>query len=341
MKVLVMTAMYPTRENPAWGSFIRTEVESLIRAGITVDLLVFDGPNRKFNYAKGIVELRRRLRDKSVDLVHAYYGLVGMVARTQRKIPVVVTFEGDDLLGTVTPDGGKSRTSAVIAAAGRVLARNVNAAIVQSAEMAAKLSDARVVVIPHEVDFALFKPTDREQARTELGLAANKKYLLFAANPQIPVKRFPLAKAVAEYLAGQDPTIELIVACKETQRRLALYMSACDALIFPSYQEGSPNVVKQAMACNLPIVATDVGDVRQVVGGTKSCYVCKPSVTEFASCILDILQHRCRTDGRERIGHLKSDAVAAKVIGVYEQVLRSPEKPVLERQRSRFSLVRK
>jgi glycosyltransferase involved in cell wall biosynthesis len=149
-----------------------------------------------------------------------------------------------------------------------------------------------------------------------------KKYVLFAANPKVGVKRFSLAKAVAERLTAQDPSAELLVVSKETQQRLALYMSACDVLIFPSYQEGSPNIVKQAMACNLPIVSTDVGDVRQVVGTTKDCYVCNPSVPEFTARINEILVHRNRTDGREHIRHLESSSVAQKVIEVYEGVLR-------------------
>src|ERR1700737_3738531 len=191
--------------------------------------------------------------------------------------------------------------------------------------MANRLHKSNVRVIPHEVDFEVFHPTERQRARRVLGLDANKKYLLFAASPRVGVKRFPLAKAVGDHLAGQDPSVELLVICKETQERLALYMSACDALIFPSYQEGSPNIVKQAMACNLPIVSTDVGDVRQVIGTTKDCYVCNPSVPEFAGRISEILVHRKRTDGREHIRHLESSSVAQKVIEVYEEVLRKRE----------------
>jgi glycosyltransferase involved in cell wall biosynthesis len=139
------------------------------------------------------------------------------------------------------------------------------------------------------------------------------------------VKRFPLAKAVAEHLAEQDSAIELIVVSKEPQQRLALYMSACDALIFPSYQEGSPNIIKQAMACNLPIVSTDVGDARQVIGKTDGCYLCNPNVTEFAACVNRIFSNEKRTNGREHVRHLNSPAVAAKLIDVYRHVIRRRE----------------
>jgi teichuronic acid biosynthesis glycosyltransferase TuaC len=326
MRVLIMTAMYPTPDNPAFGSFVRTQAESLKRAGIGVEVLVLKGSNRKLIYPKGVLQLRNLLNWGSFDLVHAHYGFVGMVARTQRKVPVVVTYHGDDLLGTIVEGGKKARWSGLVAAAGRKLAQHIDAAIVQTSEMASKLTKSKVFVIPHEVEFEIFHPTERMQARIMLGLSADKKYLLFAANPQIPVKRFPLAKAVAEWLARRDPSIELLVVSRETQERLALYMSACDALVFPSYQEGSPNIVKQAMACNLPIVATDVGDVRQVIGKTKWCYVCNPTVTEFAARVSEILSPPRRTDGRDRIRHLDSSTVSERIIEVYERVLRNREK---------------
>jgi glycosyltransferase involved in cell wall biosynthesis len=245
-----------------------------------------------------------------------------MVARTQCKVPVVVTYHGDDLLGTVTEQGNKIWWSGLVVGSGKKLAQHVDAAIVQTPEMAGKLKKANVYVIPHEVDFETFKPANREAAREILGLKADKKYLLFAANPQIPVKRFPLAKAAADYLARRDPSIELLVVSKEPQERLALYMSACDVLVFPSYQEGSPNVVKQAMACNLPIVATDVGDVCQVIGKTRGCYVSEPGPVEFAARISEILSLRLRTTGREHIRHFDSAIVSERVIEVYENVLR-------------------
>jgi glycosyltransferase involved in cell wall biosynthesis len=322
MKVLIVTAIYPTADNPAFGSYVRTQAESLKAAGVDVETLVLKDRYRKLIYPKAILQLRQRLANSSVDLVHAHYGFVGMVARTQWKVPVVVTYHGSDILGWINSRGERERLGALIAGVGRLLARCVDAAIVQSDQMAAKLHGSNVYVIPHEVDLEVFRPTERQQARAMLGLEPFKKYLLFAANPKVGVKRFPLAAATAQCLATRDPSLELLVVSKETQQRLALYMSACDALIFPSYQEGSPNIVKQAMACNLPIVSTDVGDVRQIIGSTKYCYVCNPTVPEFTARIGEVLVHRTRTTGREHVRHLNSSSVAQKVIEVYQDVLR-------------------
>src|SRR5439155_24671360 len=101
MKVLVATSIYPTRENPSRGTFVRTQVEYLRRAGVEVELFHLQGPSRKLMYPKAVLELRRRLAASSIDLVHAHYSYVGIVSRTQWKVPVAVNYCGDVILGTI------------------------------------------------------------------------------------------------------------------------------------------------------------------------------------------------------------------------------------------------
>jgi teichuronic acid biosynthesis glycosyltransferase TuaC len=323
MRILLVTAMYPTVENPAFGSFVKTQVESLTNIGANIEVLVLSGRRRKLIYPRGVFQLRRRLRTEPFDVVHAHYSLVGMVARLQWRAPLVVTFHGDDLLGTIGPDGTHTRVSRIIAGAGRALCHFADGVIVQSKQMASHLKGlANIYIIPHEVDLDLFQPVDPSQARAELGLAVDKKYLLFAANPNIPVKNFPFAKAVFDRLRTEDASVELLVVHKETQKRLVLYMSACNALIFPSYQEGSPNVVKQAMACNLPIVASDAGDVREIVAPEDRCYVRPLEIESFAAAIRAILRRCERTDGRAHVAHLAGPLVARRVLQVYSDVVR-------------------
>ena len=324
MKVLVATSIYPTRENPSRGTFVRTQVEYLKRAGVEVELLLLRGPSRKLMYPKAVLELRRRLAAGSIDLVHAHYSYVGIVARTQWRVPVVVSYCGDDLLGTMNVRGKQTLFSRFAVFAGRVLSHQVDGVIVKSRGMADRLKRKKdVYVIPHEVDFELFRPMDREQARIALGLDLHKKYLLFAASPDIPVKRFPLARHVVDRLRQQNSQVELLVVHKEPQDRLPFFMNACDALLFTSYQEGSPNVVKQAMACNLPMVSTDVGDVREIIGQTDGCYISEPDVQDFTVRLADILRHNQRTQGRKQVQHLSGPAVAQRIIQVYEHVLRN------------------
>jgi teichuronic acid biosynthesis glycosyltransferase TuaC len=341
MKVLVATSIYPSSHNPSRGTFVRTQVEYLKRAGVEVELLILGERSRKLMYPKAALELRRRLAEGSIDLVHAHYSYVGMVARTQWKVPVVVSYCGDDLLGTLNAQGKQTLFGRLAVFAGQLLSHQADGVIVKSRGMASKLAKKDVYVIPHEIDLELFVPSGREQARKVLGLDLQKKYLLFAASPDIPVKRFPLAKAVADHMSAQDPAIELLIAHKEPQERLPLFMNACDALVFTSYQEGSPNVVKQAMACNLPIVSTEVGDVREIIGKTTGCYVAKPEVQEFAKHLSSILDRRERTNGRIEVQHLAGPEVAQRIIQVYEQVMRNRSRHAAQRTPGNLFMARK
>jgi teichuronic acid biosynthesis glycosyltransferase TuaC len=326
MRLLVATAMYPSAANPAYGAFVKAQVEALERAGVEIELMLLDGRWRKLNYPKAVVDLQKRLRtNRSIDLVHAHYSFVGAVARTQWRLPVVLSYHGDDLLGTVDARGRTRAFSKLVVAGGRILGELVDSVIVMSEAMAARLKRPDVHVIPQGVDFDVFRPIPLEEAREALGLSPTRNYVLFAADPGIPVKRFPLAAAAVEQLRRNDPSIELIVTHRETQPRLALHMNACDALVFPSFQEGSPTIVKQAMACNLPIVASDVGDVREVIGNTQGCRICQPTVEAFANGLERVLHRRDRTRGRDDIGHLDSRVLTDKLIRVYEETLKKRE----------------
>lgn len=323
MRVLVVTAMYPTPANPAYGSFIKTQVDTLAEMGLAMEVFVLEGSSRKWAYARSVPRLRRRVAKGDVDLLHANYVYAGLVARMQSRVPVVVTYNGSDLLGPVArTDGGHSRLGDLSVAASKVLARMVDASIVPSEEMAERIATGRNVhVLPHGMDMDVFAPTDRAAARATLGLDADTPYLLFAARPDNHVKNFPLARAATELLRSEYADVKLITVHDEPQARLALYMSACDALVFPSYQEGSPNVVKQAMACNLPIVASDVGDVRSLIGGTVGCHVCPLDAESFRDSLGEVLRERRRTDGRSAVRGLDRRVVAVKVAALYDEVL--------------------
>ena len=322
MKVLIVTAMYPTPENPAFGSFVRAQVECLRTAGVDVEVLVLGGRWRKLIYPKGVFQLWRRLLKRDIDLVHAHYSYVGFVGRCQWLRPLVITYHGSDLLGARDQSGALTRINSVTVPAGRVLARFADAVIVQSKQMAALVAKANAHIIPHEIDFETFQQTERNEARAILGLDLSKKYLLFAAKPENGVKNFALASAASAVLRREDPQVELLVVHKETQPRLALYMSAADALVFPSFSEGSPNVVKQAMACNLPIVATDVGDIREVISGTQLCAITDFTVESVAGELRSILAtNGGRSDGRKRVARFSCDVVGQQLIGLYGDVL--------------------
>jgi teichuronic acid biosynthesis glycosyltransferase TuaC len=181
MRVLVLTAIYPSPDRPALGTFVHTQVQSLRAAGFDVDVFVLNGRNRKLMYPLGVPRLRARLAERPVDLVHAHYSYAGAVAVTQRQLPVVLTYHGDDLLGTKNAHGRTLAWSRGVAAGGRLLSEIVDGVIVQTEQMARRLRRHDVHVLPHEVDLDTFRPVDRADARRRLGLSPTRRYVLFGA----------------------------------------------------------------------------------------------------------------------------------------------------------------
>src|SRR5438552_11919227 len=125
MRVLVATSIYPTSENPSRGTFVRTQVEYLKRAGVEVELFHLKGPSRKLMYPKAVLELRQRLRVSTIDLIHAHYSYVGIVARTQWRVPVVVSYCGDARLRAMNIRGKQTLFSRVAVFAGLLLRHQV------------------------------------------------------------------------------------------------------------------------------------------------------------------------------------------------------------------------
>ncbi len=329
MRVLTVTNMYPSESRPGWGAFVRSQVQSLIAAGIETDVEVIEGYRSKLEYARGAARVRARLRDGvrngDYDLVHAHYGLTGLVARMQGRAPLVVSFCGDDLYGHSDAQGRARPASLPLAHLHRRLAHVADGLIVKTKAMRELLpasERSRVAVIPNGVDFERFAPGDRAGARAALGLADDVAYVLFPYDTARPRKNFALVEAAIARAAGETGRrIEPLVVWEKPAEVVALAMQAADCLALASYWEGSPNVVKEAMAACLPVVTVDVGDTRDVVEGAAGCSVVARAPEPFAAGLIQALAHDGPTDGRERIAHLRADRVAAQVIDVYKAAL--------------------
>ncbi|MFH1228774.1 MAG: glycosyltransferase family 4 protein [Planctomycetota bacterium] len=326
MKVLVVTNMFPVPARPAFGIFIKEQAESLRRQGVEVDVLFIEGYRSKLNYIKAVWELRRRICQNNYDLVHAHYGLSGWVARMQCGLPVAVTFHGDDLLGTPVltmtqpPRVKYTLSSRVVAGLNKILARLVDAVIVQSAQMRYVSGNPKSMVIPCGIDFNLFQLIDKPAACRQLGLDARKKYILFAADPSVPRKNFPLAQQVFDIVKKYYPEVELLAVFNNPYEKIPLYMNACDILIFTSIVEGAGVVIKEAMACNLPVVSVDVGDVKEVISGADNCYLTTRNPEEMSQKVLGILNNGKRSNGRDRVEQFELSNIAARIISFYHKL---------------------
>lgn len=312
MRVLIVTNMYPTSEQPAFGTFVKDQVEDLRRAGADIDVLFVNGSKGRMNYLWGIFRFWRRLLRRRYDIVHAHYAISGFIARLQPFYPVVVTYHGGEVKDHVP------RWLWSLARRGpRMFDRVI---VVNRHEKEILNHHAKVRVIPCGVNLDKFRPIPLAEARQKLGLPMDKRLVLWAGQYWQPEKRFELVEASLEVLKRLCPEAELVLVSGQPHSVIPAYMSACDAFVFTSWSEGSPMVIKEAMACNLPIVSTDVGDVAEVIEGVQNCFVVEPTPEDVADKLFQVLESRQRTNGRDRIKHLSSDPVAQRILAVYNEL---------------------
>ena len=325
-RVLMVTGIYPTERKPHAGTFIKPIVDSLRADGHEVDI-IHPGPiPTPLRYLSAAANVFFKTLSGRYDIVHGHYGLWCLVARLQWRAAVVSAFLGDDLLGTFTPEGTYSKKSLLVVKISRWLCRVSDAATVKSEQMKKAAGRDDVLVIADGINFDLFHPIPRAEARAAIGWHPDRYYVLFANNPQIPVKNFALAQAAVQRLAERGITAELVVANGLPQTTVVEYMNASNVLILPSLAEGAPNVVKEAMACNIPVVATNVGDVAEVIGHTEGCTVCAHDADALAAGLEKAIHHSGPTTGRADIAHLKSSVLLGRVLELYDQAIAKKRK---------------
>jgi len=311
MRVLIVTNMYPSEALPSFGTFVHDQVVALRDAGVEVDVLSFNGRESKWKYLSAFPRYWRALRSKRYDLVHAHYILAGIVARAQLGHKVVLTHHGPEVLGQPAWQGPLCK----------VMTPLFDEVIHVTEQVRRRLRDDDGWVIPCGVDLDAFVPVDRDEARRALGLPLDKPLVLFAGDYWRPEKRFDLVEAAMERVRQDLPNAELVLLTKKPHDVVPAHMSACDALVLTSDLEGSPMVVKEAMACNLPIVSVEVGDVREVIGDTPGCAIVERDPASIAAGLVAVLRDPRRTDGRSRIDHLRHDRIARRVLAVYTHAI--------------------
>jgi glycosyltransferase involved in cell wall biosynthesis len=216
------------------------------------------------------------------------------------------------------------------------LALVVRSTITKSAEMHEMLPRAaqpRNAVVPNGVDRALFHEVAREDARRDLRWPFDELVVLFAARRCVLRKRFDVAEEACALLAARGLDVRLRVCEGRPQHEVATWMNASDVLLLPSLAEGSPNVVKEALACNLPVVASDVGDVQELLRGVQPSAVLPVDAgpAEYADALASILATApMRSNGRMQTAHLEADIVAERVEAIYEQLVEKRRELVAE-----------
>lgn len=311
MKVLIVcSGNAPNFNFRIHQAFIYEQIEAVKKYyGIDYDTYFINGKG-VLGYLSNLSQIKKKIVAYSPDIIHAHFGLSGLVSCFQRSVPIVITFHGSDAYISYV----------------RLLSK-----------MAARLSSSNIFVenkiksrinihsenniIPCGIDLEKFYPVDKQIARVKLNLEQEKKYILFSSRFDNDVKNYPLAATAIE---KSGANVELVELKNKVREEVNLLLNACDMLLLTSFSEGSPQITKEAMACNCPIVATDVGDIKEIIGDTEGCYITSFDPNDVAEKIKLAINFSCtkgRTNGRERIKHLDNKIIAKKIFEIYKSVL--------------------
>ena len=290
------------------SAFVQSQFDSLKQEGLDMFLFPVVGHGVS-GYLKNLLSLRRLIKKECPDVVHAHYsscGYLASLAALGLETKVVVS-----ILGSFPRKSNKLRFV-------RFCIDHVWDATIVKSERTRSQLDRDLPVIPNGVNLDRFTIIDQDKAREMVGFEKEKKYVIFVSDPARPEKQFGLAKEAVNQL--NDSSVQLVPVYNKTHDEVVYYMCAANVLLMTSSCEGSPNVIKEAMACNCPIVVTDVGDVQWVMDGMEGTAVSDSfNPNEIAGLLRKTLDFGERTQGREKIINLglTSSLVAQSIIRVY------------------------
>jgi glycosyltransferase involved in cell wall biosynthesis len=307
MKILIVASFNAGKFN----SFVTEQAEKLKNEGCEVDYFGIVGQGFTGYYSNRGAYIKK-IRECKPDIIHAHGGLSGLFAVLQSKIPVVITFHNGEIL---------SPSQNILSSIGATRAKFV----VYVAEHIRQLSYYKhnhYSFIPCGINLSDCNITPYEEARKALGFEQGKKYILFGGAFDNLRKNFPLLKEAVALLPNKDE-----VVCLEmkglSREECTLRMCACDLFALPTKSEGSPQALKEAMACNCPIVATDVADIKHLLGDVEGHYICQFDAKDVANQITKAFKFGKRTNGRQRVIDLglTNDLVAKKLVVIYRNIL--------------------
>jgi len=306
-----MKILFVCSGNQAGGitPVVKNQGESIKGAGHEVDYFTISGKGFG-GYLKNIPGLVSRIKKGNYEIIHAHYALSGMAATLATSRPVIVSLMGSEAYSPV-----------MLRILIRLLSRfRWSVTIVKTASMRDRLNLPWAEVIPNGVDTHVFREMDGSEYEKPHLMSA-KYPILFLSDPSRPEKNYSLAEEAVRKIGNKD--INLIPAFGIHRLEVPLWINSAAMLLLTSMHEGSPNSVKEAMACNIPVVATDVGDIRTLLEGVYGCYVAQTNIDEIAECIEKAVSFGSRTNGRDRILSLGLDSanVAKKLVDIYTTVV--------------------
>jgi len=308
MKILIVCSKNSGKIAP----FISDQVDALIKSGVICEYFTIESKGI-IGYLRHRKLLLTKIRKFQPDLIHAHYGLSGLLANTQRKIPVVTTYHGSDI--NLPKVYILSRMSMALSA--------YNIFVSKKNLQKANLKQG-FALIPCGVDTELFYPINKADARLKLGFDKTEKLVLFAGAFTNMVKNSELAQAAVALL----PNVKLLELKGYSRSEVALIMNAVDACLMTSNTEGSPQFIKEALACNCPVVSVDVGDVKEVIDNVNGCYIVERETKAIAEVLAKVFYSNAKIEGKKVIDTkgFEQTQVIKKLIEVYSICLAKTHK---------------
>jgi glycosyltransferase involved in cell wall biosynthesis len=274
-------------------------------------------------YRKLPDRLRELIREVQPDVVHTVYGgvMAGAVAKAVGDVPYVSSYVGNDLFGEGEVGLRRKLIARYAIACSIKAARRANEVIVVSRRMIDALPPDvdrnHVWVLPHGVDLERSVPLDRAECRAALGWSEERKHVLFPSARSRSEKRFWLAEAAVSEL-GEDVELHWLEDVRPSE--VPKHINASDVVLLTSTHEGSPNVLKETLACNVAVVSVDVGDVPARLAGIDGCYVAEATPADLAAKLRLSLQAG-RVKGREAVARLDINQTAERMRAIYESAI--------------------
>lgn len=303
-------------DNPLEMIFARKGLCELQRQGFEIFIFPFIKRHYPWDVFLELIRLRKFIKTHQVELVHAHFGsTTGLIASFSGK-KYVVTFRGSDINGDIASAPIFNRIRLFV---GRIVSMRASSVICVSKEIADKVfCPQKTTLLPSPTDLSLFKVFPRPEAKKILKLQLEKKYFGFSSSLGRKLKRLDLAEAAIRILQDTHPEAELLKFEKVPQEDLPLYLNACEGLLLTSELEGSPNIVREALACGVPVVSFDVGDVAQwLVEDSYSTLVKQGDVSALASGLRRILLEDVPHSRRVNLESVSEESYVRRLSNIY------------------------
>lgn len=289
------------------SSFVDEQIAALKCIG--VDIVTYRILKKGISgYLSSLLDFKSKIKAFSPQLIHAHYGLSGLFANLQRKVPVITTYHGCDI--------NKFALRFLSVFSILLSASNIFVSEKQSKKVLF-FAKKKFYILPCGINVSDFYPIDKSLARAQFKFDLLKKYILFSSSFSIPVKNVQLAKQSIKLL---DIDAELIELKGYTRQQVNLLMNACDVGLLTSLREGSPMFIKELLATNTPIVSTDVGDVSERINGVESCFIAENDPDDLA-IKLKIAMYAAKTNGRIKITEFDNDKIAKVLLNIYSNTI--------------------